>query len=95
MTSVLGPLFAILIAFSCHKDYNSWPEGLQGMDYKNAYRTGPDQTLYTVTPMIGNQAGGDYISIRQTFPDMKSFCPSTYIGIKGPVYHPYYFHFKP
>jgi hypothetical protein len=57
--------------------------------------TGPDQTLYSVTPQISNQAGGDYISVRQSFPDMTSFCASCYIGIIGPVYHPYFVKFTP
>lgn len=67
--------------------------------YGVAILTGPHQSFISATNGVTSGAGGHYTSVRESFPDVESFCGSGFnqVKIKGPAgaaNHPHYVLFR-
>jgi len=58
--------------------------------------TGHDTSLLSITPDPSSAAGGDYISLRMSFPNVNAFCAAGFNQMPpGPKNHPHYVLFRP
>ena len=68
-----------------------WGGGQHEPQFGVGMLTGRSQSLISITPGPSVAAGGDYISIRMSFPDVNSFCAAGFNQMPpGPKNHPHY-----
>jgi len=73
-----------------------WGGARQDPQFGVGMLTGRDTSLLSITPDPSSGAGGDYISLRMSFPDVNAFCAAGFNQMPpGAKNHPHYVLFRP